>query len=203
MALDDAALVSKLASGDRATFTHVVERFEKPLMNFISRYVVDPHAVEDLFQDTFVRVMRSIMGFVPKASFSTWLFTIARNLCLDHLRAHKRRRERALGAADPEGEANVLPFEPTLASPHDTPEQSVQKDESRNDLLRAMAKLSPAKREVLAFRYFADLSYDEISQILRTPVGTLKFRTHQALREIAQKLGHREGGSSHGLQDVL
>ena len=78
-------LLRKCARGDSAAYRELVERLEKPLVNFILRFVGERHVAEDLFQETFVRVVKTLGSFRPEASLSTWIFTIARNLSLDWL----------------------------------------------------------------------------------------------------------------------
>src|SRR5207237_4885210 len=101
-------LLRRCARGDSAAYRELVERVEKPLINFILRFVGERHVGEDLFQETFVRVVKTLGTFRPDASLTTWIFTIARNLSLDWLKAKRRHRETALDAASSEDKGRVI-----------------------------------------------------------------------------------------------
>jgi RNA polymerase sigma-70 factor (ECF subfamily) len=168
----------------------LVAAVEQPLMAFILRYVGDRHTAEDVFQDTFVRVMEHIGSFRPQARLSTWIFAIARNLCMDHLRGRRRRREVA------EDAAAVVPF------PGTAPGEDAGRTEARRLVHEAIRSLSPAKREALILRFFSGKSYEEIAAIVRAPVGTVKFRVHDALRDLARRMREVPEGEEdrHDLQ---
>src|SRR5438445_671924 len=106
----DEDLVGRCARGDAAAFREMVGRLEKPLMNFLVRFVGNRHVAEDLFQETFVRVVRALKKFRPDASVSTWVFTIARNLALDYIKARRRHREVGLDSLASEERGKVIYF---------------------------------------------------------------------------------------------
>jgi RNA polymerase sigma-70 factor (ECF subfamily) len=187
-------LLRRCARGDAAAYRELVERLEKPLLNFILRYVGERHAAEDLFQETFVRIVRTLGEFRPEASLTTWIFTIARNLCLDHLKAKRRHRETALDASVSQQGGRILYFKEMLHSALPGPGQRAQMSEDERRVVAALAALSPAKREALVLRIYAGLPYSEIAKIVKSPVGTVKFRIHEALQDLSRELG--EGGSS-------
>jgi RNA polymerase sigma-70 factor, ECF subfamily len=185
----DAELIRRCAKGDEAAYRELVERLEKPLVAFIRRYVGEESLAEDLFQETFVRVVRTLGGFRPEASLTTWIFTIARNLCLDHLKAKKRHREVSMdaGSADP-GDRD-LDFREALRSPGGEPGAAAEGREEGVRLRAAMAELAAPKREALILRVYSNLSYAEIARITDAPVGTVKFRVHDAIQELTKKMG--------------
>ncbi|HKS16880.1 MAG TPA: sigma-70 family RNA polymerase sigma factor [Planctomycetota bacterium] len=185
----DAELIRRCARGEEAAYRELVERLEKPLVAFIRRYVGDESLAEDLFQETFVRVVRTLGGFKPEASLSTWIFTIARNLCLDHLKAKKRHREVSMDAAVPDGAEREGDFREALRSPTAGPGTAAEGNEEGERLRAAMAELAEPKREALILRVYSDLSYAEIARITDAPVGTVKFRVHDAIQELTKKLG--------------
>jgi RNA polymerase sigma-70 factor (ECF subfamily) len=184
----EAELLARCARGDEKAYRDLVGRLEKPLVNFILRYIGERHLAEDLFQETFVRVLRTLPDFRPEASLSTWVFTIARNLCLDHLKSKKRHREVPLdsGVADEEG--NVIQFREVLRGPIPSPDERAEGVEMERKVVEALALLSPAKREALVMRLYAELPYQEIAQIVDAPVGTVKFRVHEALNDLSRIL---------------
>lgn len=181
-------LIRRCARGEEAAYEELVSRLERPLINFIVRYVGQAHVAEDIFQETFVRVVRTLGNFRPEASLSTWIFTIARNLCLDHLKARRRHREVSLdhGAEDAEGQ--VIDYREILRSSLPVPEGRASEMEDQRRLQEAIARLGAIKREALSLRVFAGLSYEEIAGIVGAPVGTVKFRVHEAIGDLAKRM---------------
>lgn len=184
----EADLLARCARGEEKAYRELVGRLEKPLMNFIFRYVGERTLAEDLFQETFVRVLRTLPDFRPEASVATWIFTIARNLCLDHAKAKKRHREVPLDAAASREEGDVIPFRDLLRSASPSPDARAEEAEMERRVLDALRRLTPAKREALVLRLYADVSYQEIAQIVDAPVGTVKFRVHEALNDLSKML---------------
>jgi len=194
----EAELLARCARGEEKAYRELVERLEKPLINFIVRYVGEKHLAEDLFQETFVRVLRTLGEFRPEASLATWVFTIARNLCLDHLKAKKRHREVPLDLGSPDEEGRVIHFRDVLRGGGPGPEARVEGSEMQRKVVEALALLSPAKREALVMRLYAELSYREISKIAGAPVGTIKFRVHEALADLTRILTGEDRSEATG-----
>ncbi|MFN3487049.1 MAG: RNA polymerase sigma factor [Planctomycetota bacterium] len=185
-------LLRRCARQDAAAYRELVERLEKPLVNFLYRFVGERHAAEDLFQETFVRVVRSVGQFRPEATLGTWIFTIARNLALDYLKARRRRREMPLEAGGTAERGRVISFRDALPSSSPGPALRVEAAEEERRLMEALKELSPAKHEALVLRVFAGLSYAEIARIVKAPVGTIKFRVHEAVQELGRKLAAQD-----------
>ncbi|MBV8882208.1 MAG: sigma-70 family RNA polymerase sigma factor [Planctomycetaceae bacterium] len=190
------ALLRRCARGDAAAYRELVERLEKPLINFILRFVGEPHVAEDLFQETFVRVVKTLGDFKPEASLSTWIHTIARNLSLDWLKAKRRHRETPLDAATSEAKGRVLYFKDLLHSASESPDRRAESTEDERRVSAALGALSPLKREALVLRMYAGLQYSEIARIQNAPVGTVKFRIHEAIRDLAGLLGVEDDRTS-------
>src|SRR6185369_13033077 len=176
---DDEDLLRRCARGDAAAYRELVERVEKPLVNFILRFVGERNVAEDLFQETFVRVVKTLGSFRPEASLSTWIFTIARNLSLDWLKAKRRHRETALDAVTSEEKGRVIYFKDVLRSGAAAPEEQAEMGEDERRVSAALSGLSPIKRDALVLRVYAGLPYSEIARIQNAPVGTVKFRIHE------------------------
>jgi RNA polymerase sigma-70 factor (ECF subfamily) len=191
-------LLRRCARGDAGAYRELVERLEKPLVNFLLRFVGDRTTAEDLFQETFVRVVRTLRDFEPKASLSTWIYTIARNLALDHLKAKRRHRETPLDAASSEEGGRVIYFKDVLRSAGAEPGERAEGGEQERRVAAALAGLTPAKREALVLRVYVGLPYSEIAAVVKAPVGTVKFRIHEALRDLAKLIGE-DGASSAAL----
>jgi RNA polymerase sigma-70 factor, ECF subfamily len=185
----EADLIRRCARGEDAAYRELVARLERPLHNFILRYVGDADTAEDVFQETFVRVVRTLGTFRPEASLSTWIFTIARNLCLDHLKAKKRHREVSIDSGASDSRGQVIDYRDVLRSALPQPEGRATHREDERRLLDAVGKLGATKREALSLRIFAGLPYEEIAGIVGSPVGTVKFRVHEAIQELARALG--------------
>ncbi len=193
---EDEELLRKCARGDAAAYRELVERLEKPLINFILRFVGEPHVAEDLFQETFVRVVKTLGDFRPEASLSTWIHTIARNLSLDWLKAKRRHRETALDAVTSEEKGRVIYFKDMLRAGSESPDRRAELTEDERRVTAALGVLSPIKREALVLRMYAGLQYSEIARIQNAPVGTVKFRIHEAIRDLAGLLGAEDDRTS-------
>ena len=192
-------LLRKCARGDSAAYRELVERLEKPLVNFILRFVGERHVAEDLFQETFVRVVKTLGTFRPEASLSTWIFTIARNLSLDWLKAKRRHREMALDAATSEEKGRVIYFKDVMRSSSASPDDRAETTEDERRVTAALAQLTPIKREALVLRVYAGLQYSEIARIQGAPVGTVKFRIHEAVRDLTKLMGVGDDRNSTAL----
>ena len=192
-------LLRKCARGDSAAYRELVERLEKPLVNFILRFVGERHVAEDLFQETFVRVVKTLGSFRPEASLSTWIFTIARNLSLDWLKAKRRHREMALDAVTSEEKGRVIYFKDVMHSSSASPGDRAESTEEERRVTAALARLSPIKREALVLRIYAGLQYSEIARIQNAPVGTVKFRIHEAVRDLSKLMGAEDDRTSTAL----
>ena len=189
-------LLGRCARGDAAAYRELVERLEKPLINFILRFVGERHAAEDLFQETFVRVVRTLGEFRPEASMTTWIYTIARNLSLDWLKAKRRHRETPLDRPATDEGGRVISFKEVLASGIAAPDARAEGSEDERRVVAALSTLSEAKREALVMRVYAGLSYAEIARITGDPVGTVKFRVHEAVQDLAKELGAGDRSSA-------
>ena len=161
---NDEELVARLAEGDASALEALVRRYEHALGSFLHRRT-GGRDVEDLYQETWLRVVRAAARFDRSRRFSTWLFQIATNLCRDWWRL---RRDEAAGV-----EAELLP-DPHVADPTDA--LAVE---------GLLAKLPDVQREALVLRYYHDASEAEMSDILGCPRGTVKSRIHGALARLA------------------
>jgi len=167
----DEELVAQLAHGDEAALRDLLQRYERPLSSFIHRHT-GGRDVEDLYQETWWRVVRHAARFDPTRRFSTWLFQIAVNLCRDF---HRRSPPEAYESAD------------DLVAP-----DVRQRSEAAADAARLLAALPEAQREVIVLRYYHDFSEEQTADILGCPKGTVKSRLHHALAQLAARV--REGG---------
>jgi RNA polymerase sigma-70 factor (ECF subfamily) len=178
---------------DPEALTELVRRYEIRLLAFIRRMIYDRIEAEDLFQETFVRVMRAAERYEPRASFSTWIFTIARNLCIDRIKKKKGLPTVPLDAIQQSSPGVPSPVmrsrnpEPPGSEPD--PSDAAETAEQVELLRAAIAKLPETKRTALVLRVQSGLPYAEIAEITKAPVGTVKYRVHEAIRLVAEELG--------------
>lgn len=181
-------LVRRCVSGDELAYKEIVERLEKPLINFIYKYIGELNEAEDIFQETFIKMMRSIKEYKPTATLTTWIFTIARNLCLDHLKYKRRHKALSLDSALKKDKDNVIYFQETLVSRCGLPEASANKAELEEKIKEALGRLTYKQREALILRIYMELPYSEIAEIVGARVNTAKCRVHDALRALNKLL---------------
>ncbi len=167
----DASLITAYAAGDATAFEELYMRYEGRLFGYILGMVGEREEAEDLFQETFHRILRSLGRYREQGSFRSWLFTVAGNLCRDHLRS-RARRERV----DPE----LVPVEATAADP----ERSLENKETMGKLSRLVSELPDEQREVVLLRTKSGLSFREIARLQGCPLSTALGRMHLAVKRM-------------------
>ena len=185
----DEALIRRIKDGDADAFEEIVKTYEKPVYNLALRYSGNPDDAFDISQDIFLRVYRSIDTFRGQSKFSTWLYQIATNICIDHCRKTSRKKEISMFVSDDDGEETELEFADTEYSP----EQIVEKKELRDEIGRCINKLADEHRVILILRDIEGISYQEIGAILNMEQGTVKsrlFRAREKLRKLLLKNGN-------------
>ncbi len=167
----------------------MVDQLAPALRKLIFGFTRDWHATEDLLQETFLRVVRNLHRYRGQSSLKTWVFSIARNLCLDYLRAPARSRMRlldSLGATDHEPSPLRRSVPDSLCP---DPGRGVEVDERRLEVGRALSALSPEARNYLVLRVYSGLSYREIARRCRIPPAGVGTRISRALKSFSMKLG--------------
>ena len=183
----EAQLAALAAAGDKAAFEILVKNHEKHVYALALRLSRNREDAFDLSQEIFLRAYRTLSGFRGEASFSTWLYRLAYNLCLDYTRKMKKRCEQPLTYYVGEEE-----YEHEWADFRYHPETEWEKQELRTAIAAAMEKISPEQRAILTLREIQGLAYDEIADILNLPTGTVKSRlarSREALRRILGATG--------------
>jgi RNA polymerase sigma-70 factor, ECF subfamily len=171
--LDDETLYRQVMNGSESALVQLVKRYHSPLYKFLCRYTGDPHLADDLVQETFTRLI-TYRGEPPK-HFKAWAYTIARNFARDHFKSARYRYERITDFED-ESEVEITPDDFHFTC-----------DDSR-EVMTALAKLSPEHREVLILRFYHELKLEEIAEVTRTPIGTVKSRLFHALKGLKRFL---------------
>ncbi len=181
--LDDAQVVGKILKGRSELFSTLLDRYQRPIFNFVYRFFGNYDIAEDLTQETFVRCYQFLHSYDPKRKFSTWLYTVAKNLCIDHLKKHRPGRDLSLEQVLPAVEGK----DPERKASED-PQLLCIRNEEDNRLLRALSNLEASRRIVLILYYFQGLSYQEISQALSVPITTVKIRIFRAKKALVEAL---------------
>jgi RNA polymerase sigma-70 factor (ECF subfamily) len=183
--LPDAVVVEHARHGNDVAARELVRRYERPVFNLIARTVVDRSAAEDLTQDAFLKVFRSLHTFDVRLRFPAWILTIAHNTAVDHLR---RTRDAWLPLDAPVGEGDDT-FEDVLPDPAGVnPEQIALRTNLADAVDAALDRLRPEYRTVLVLRHQEELDYAEIAQITGWPLGTVKTFLRRGRLALAREL---------------
>lgn len=173
-------LIERCLAGDQAAWDTIVRQNWRKVFNIAYKFVGRYDEAEDLTQDVFVKVFRSLGTFDRRANFQTWLFSVSRNLCIDHYRSVRKERETMNRDVD----MSTLAPEARTASPQRTLELR-----DRADLLRrGLDRLGPTLKPAVLMRDIRDMSYREIAEALHLPEGTVKSRINRGRAELAQHL---------------
>lgn len=178
-------------AGDEDAFTELVRRYQRPVINFFYKLVWDIHLAEDYAQEVFLRLYKHAATYEETAKFSTFLFTIARNLWIDHVRGRTSEPHLAsLDARTGDGDSALSDF--IAVSDAMRPERVVERDELGTQIREALASLPEELRMVVLLSEVGGLRYQEISQIMKIPVGTVKSRMHTAVYHLRAILSRKE-----------
>lgn len=177
-------------SGDARAFATLVARHRQPVFNFILRYVGHRQRAEDLLQETWLKVVRSSSEWEPKARFTTWVYTIARNLCVDSARKEAFRATDSLDApvSGDEGAEGRSKGELVADEVGQTPDRAAHNVRLRPLLERAIASLPPEQREVFLLREYQGIGFKEIAEVTGVNENTVKSRMRYALEGLRKKL---------------
>jgi RNA polymerase sigma-70 factor (ECF subfamily) len=182
----DAALMLRVKQGDTAAFTALVEKYKQPVMNLAARTLRDQTEAEDLAQNVFVQVFKSAARYQTTAKFSTWLFTIARNLCLNEIRRRSRHPAESLDAPHPDHEDQPKhQFEDTK---NFSPPDRLLQGELVNKIEEAIVALPENQRTALLLCRQDELSYEEIAKVLGCSLSATKSLIHRGRETLKEKL---------------
>ena len=180
---EDLLLVERCKEGDQVAYGQLVRKYQNSVYSLCRKMVRNPEEARDLTQEAFVKTFSNLDRYNPVYAFSSWLFKITSNLCIDHIR---KQRVKLYSIDDPvEGEEG--PIFRDLTDPGGSPDQISERRELRQAIRAAIDRLPQHYRVILLLRHQQQLSYDEIAQQLEIPLGTVKARIHRA----------REGLKSH------
>lgn len=186
--LPDADIVRLAQQGRELAFRELVRRYERPVFSLVYRMVRNRELAEDLAQDAFIKVLNNLDRYSPQFKFSSWLFKIANNVAIDHL------RRRQLDTISIDGSANATSAEAVEATGFDLvsdQESALSELESRelgSAIERAIGALRPEYRACIMLRHVEGRSYEEIAATLDLPLGTVKTYIHRARHALREAL---------------
>ena len=188
--MTDQEVVLLARDGREAAYRELVRRYERPIFSLLFRMVRDRELAEDLSQETFVKALNAIDSYRPEYKFSSWIFKIANNAAIDHL----RRRE--LDTLSLEGSPHAETPEAVQATALQLGDRSenaldiVEAKELGATIEEAIGRLRPEYRSCILLRHVEGLAYEEIAQTLDLPLGTVKTYIHRARNELRETLAH-------------
>ncbi|HEU5260563.1 MAG TPA: sigma-70 family RNA polymerase sigma factor [Gemmatimonadales bacterium] len=188
----DQDVVRWAQQGHEPAFRELVRRYERPVFSLLFRMVRDRTLAEDLAQETFIKLLNGIRSYNPQFKFSSWIFKIANNAAIDHL------RKRDLDTLSLDGSPHATTPEEMRATAlqvgarGETPLQEVEARELGSAIERAIARLRPEYRSCILLRHVEGHSYEEIAHILDLPLGTVKTYIHRARNELRGYLGDQK-----------
>ena len=189
-------IIRSVLKGNVNDFEKLVTAYEKNVYNIALRMVGDPEDAADMTQETFIKAYRALSGFRGDSKFSSWLYRIASNVCLDFLRSRSRHPQVSLSGAD---EDDRTAFE--LPDMSQNPEEQLMKKLSMEAVRRGLGQLPEQQRQILVLRELGGLSYAELARILGLEEGTVKSRIFRARKRLCAIL-LRDGNISGGAASV-
>jgi len=184
MSEHDQEWIGQALDGSEAAYGELLNAYQRPVYTLILRMVRDPGLAEDLAQDSFVKAFRNLASYDRSRKFSSWLFKIAHNTAIDHLRRRSIPTVPLEGPADSDfGPLDALPDENAAS-----PESTARRLDLARALEEAVSRLRPDYREVVLLRFQAGMAYDEIAAATGLPMGTVKTHIHRARKKLCALL---------------
>jgi RNA polymerase sigma-70 factor, ECF subfamily len=173
-------IIERCLKGDQAAWESIVRLYRRKVFNVAYKFVGSHDQAEDLTQDVFLKLFKSLDTFDRRANFQTWLISVSRNLCIDHYRAVRKERETINRDVDP---ADHPPISPDIRA-----DVRLEQRDRVQLLRRALDKLAPTLRTAVMLRDIQEFSYQEIAQTLHLPEGTVKSRINRGRTELARQI---------------
>jgi RNA polymerase sigma-70 factor, ECF subfamily len=178
--------IKQVLKGDQNAFGEIVEIYKDKVFQLAYRMLGNRHEAEDIAQEAFIRAFVNIQSYNINLKFSTWLYRIATNLCIDRIRKKKPDYYLDAEVAGTDG----LTMYSQIPSKTSLPEDDVESLELQDTIQRAISKLPEKYRSVIVLKYIEELSLNEISEILDMPLGTVKTRIHRGRETLRKQLRH-------------
>lgn len=183
-------LLRRAQRSEPAALATLVERYSPRVFGLLMRLTGARDVAEDLMQETFLRMVRTLDRYEHVGKFESWLFRIAANLARD--RARQRGRRGAMTSLDANWEDGDARAAATADRVDANPQDRLEQQEDADRLVAALGQLSESEREVLLLRHYSDLSFREIADMLKIPLGTALARAHRGLKHLRERLGDVE-----------
>ena len=188
--LSDQDIVARARDGRESAYRELIERYQRPVFSLIYRLVRDREKAEDLAQETFIKVLNALDRYDPSFKFSSWIFKIAHNTALDHLRKKEPETLSIHGSpharTSEEAEATAV----TPVSTEESPEEYTSSRELGVHIERALAQVRPEYRTAIILWHVEGRPYEEIAEVMGVPLGTVKTYIHRARNELREHLSH-------------
>jgi RNA polymerase sigma-70 factor, ECF subfamily len=180
----DQEIVALAREGREAAYRELIRRYERPVFSLILRMVRDRQLAEDLSQETFIKALNAIGSYRPEFKFSSWIFKIANNAAIDHLRRREVDTLSLDGAPNATSQDDIEATALQVGDKGETPLAELEARELGTAIERAIGQLRPEYRSCILLRHVEGLAYEEIAQLLDLPLGTVKTYIHRARHEL-------------------
>ena len=188
--LTDQEVVLLARSGREAAYRELIRRYERPVFALLFRMVRDRELAEDLSQETFVKALNAIESYRPEFKFSSWIFKIANNAAIDHLRRRELETLSLDGSPHAETPEAMQATALQIGARQESPLDTVEARELGSEIEAAIGRLRPEYRSCILLRHVEGRAYEEIAEILDLPLGTVKTYIHRARNELRVALAH-------------
>lgn len=185
---EDSLLVREAQAGNHAAFDQLVQSHDRALLKLVFRITRSQNDIEDIYQEALLKVYRNIGGFRFESAFSTWIYRIVTNVCLDHLRKNRNNKEKSTKTVGVEGEEYDFLSQISDDRPAHDPERQLFRLELRANILSALERLTPRERMAFELRHFQELKISVVSEILNISVSSTKTTLFRATRKLRSQL---------------
>lgn len=179
----DEKLLASHLQGDSEAFSALVRRYQRDLYHFLLRFLADPVAADDVFQETFLQVFQSAHTFEPGRTFRPWLFAIAANKARDYLRSKVRKQTISLQTSNQTTDEAM--YHQLVQTSEQKPTSHLEEAELQHLVNATIQRLPQHLREIILLAYFHQMTYRQIAEVLDLPLGTVKSRLHTAVETFA------------------
>jgi RNA polymerase sigma-70 factor, ECF subfamily len=186
----DPDLIALARKGSEKAYRELLGRYQRPVFSLVYRMVRDRELAEDIAQETFVKVFNHLGSYNPKYKFSSWIFKIASNLAIDHLRKKEPETISLDGSRHARTADEVEATRITVASKDENPEEFLEAKELGAEIEQAIGHLRAEYRTAILLRHVEGRPYEEIAEIMDVPLGTVKTYIHRARSELRASLAH-------------
>ena len=183
--LKERDLIRRAKQGDMLAFEELILKHEKIVYNLALRMMNHSEDAKDISQEVFLKAYRNLSNFDERSAFSTWLYRITHNTCIDEMRKRKGKQSFSLEEELEHEEGSV---QRQIADEGDTPEESILRAEQKNEILQALDNLSEEHKAAIVLRDVKGLSYEEIAEILEVTLGTVKSRISRGRNQLKNEI---------------